>query len=196
MLRIFTVALFLALPAMSAGAQDLQKGLAAAKRGDHVAAYREWKPLAIQGHPRAQLYIGLSHQYGKGVTKDLGIAVQWFQSAADGGDVDAQYRLGVLLTKGEGVRKDYTRAAAMFRRAALQGHVKAQAFLGALYGDGRGVIEDLETGYMWLDIASHKGSKEHQATRDKMGRFLSRSQRQRARYRARICWATKYEKCD
>ena len=55
MLKRISLALVLAfvvvLPAM---AQDFQKGLAAAKRGDHVIALKEWRPLAEQGHAVAQ----------------------------------------------------------------------------------------------------------------------------------------------
>ena len=38
-------------------AQDLQKGLEAAQKGDFATALREWRPLAAQGNASAQIGI-------------------------------------------------------------------------------------------------------------------------------------------
>ena len=59
MLRRISSALVLALlVSLPATAQDYQKGLAAAKRGDYAAALKEWRPLAEQGHAIAPNSLG------------------------------------------------------------------------------------------------------------------------------------------
>ena len=55
-LIISVLAFMLALPV---AAQDYQKGLEAARRGDYATALREWRPLAEQGHAQAQSDLGL-----------------------------------------------------------------------------------------------------------------------------------------
>ena len=52
MLRRFAIILALALlVALPATAQDFQKGLAAAQRGDYATALKEWRPLLSRGMP-------------------------------------------------------------------------------------------------------------------------------------------------
>ena len=46
---------------------DFQKGLTAYRSGDFATALREWKPLAEQGHARAQFYLGVMYEKGRGV---------------------------------------------------------------------------------------------------------------------------------
>ena len=43
---------------------DLNDGLAALKRGDYATAYREFLPLAEEGHALAQCRIGFMYDYG------------------------------------------------------------------------------------------------------------------------------------
>jgi len=43
---------------------DFQKGLDAANRGDFATAFKEWKPLAEQGHANAQDGLGVMYNNG------------------------------------------------------------------------------------------------------------------------------------
>ena len=64
-------------------AQDFQKGLEAAQKGDFATALREWQPLAEQGYAGAQYNLGLIYANGKGVTQDYKEAVKWYRKAAE-----------------------------------------------------------------------------------------------------------------
>jgi len=43
---------------------DFQKGFQAYLKGDYQTALREWRPLAEQGHARAQYHLGLMYANG------------------------------------------------------------------------------------------------------------------------------------
>jgi TPR repeat protein len=45
---------------------DYQKGLNAYNKRDYATVLREWKPLAEQGHARAQYNLGLMYYNGNG----------------------------------------------------------------------------------------------------------------------------------
>ena len=104
-----TIAVLLGSAGVSWGA-DFQKGLTAVKSGDFATALREWKPLADQGHGRAQNGMGVMHATGKGVPRNYKTAVKWFKLSAKNGDMRGQNSLGVMYEKGQGVIQDYVRA--------------------------------------------------------------------------------------
>ena len=85
MKRLSVVMVLLAWFAAPASA-DLDTGLAAYERGDYATALRELKPLAENGVPRAQFYLGVMYAKGQGVPQDYTEAVRWYRLAADHGD--------------------------------------------------------------------------------------------------------------
>ena len=54
----------------------------------------------------------------------------YYEKAADKGNVNAQYYIGKLYYKGKGIEKDYKKAFEYLKKAAEQGHVDAQYYLG------------------------------------------------------------------
>ena len=56
---------------------DFQEGMWAYTAKDYATALREFKPLAEQGHPDAQYYMGVMYAFGKGVLKDQVFAHMW-----------------------------------------------------------------------------------------------------------------------
>ena len=63
----------------------------------------------------------------------------YYEKAADKGNVNAQYYIGKLYYKGKGIEKDYKKAFEYLKKAAEQGHVDAQYNLGVCYIEGFGV---------------------------------------------------------
>ncbi len=91
---------------------------------------------------------------GKGVTKNLPAAAQWYQKAAEGGLALAQYNLASMYQLGEGVTQDYVKAGEWYQKAADQGYGLAQVSLGTLYHQGKGVAQDLVKAHMWYSLAA------------------------------------------
>ena len=84
-----------------------------------------------------------------------GMAVQFFQEAAQAGFVRALFYLGVAHDVGRGVAKDQDEARRLFTIAAEHGHVDAMYVLALLYREGDGVPRDQAQALHWLRQAAH-----------------------------------------
>lgn len=116
-------------PAGAAGWMDRFFGYAAYKSGYYQRAMDLWLPLAEAGDPRAQEFIGILHEEGHGVPKDIEKAISWYERAAESGDMAAQYNLGRIYLEGKLVEADVERGRELLKRAAEQGDKDAKALL-------------------------------------------------------------------
>lgn len=132
---------------------------------------------ANAGDAAAQVAVGESYAAGNGVARDLKLAAEWYQKAADKGDIAGELHLAALYRDGgKGVARDMTQAAAWYRKAAEQGDVGAQATMATLYSMGQGVEQSYGEAYYWLDLAAAvKGPKQAQyaANRQMMGAHIT-----------------------
>ncbi|MEK9941784.1 MAG: tetratricopeptide repeat protein [Gammaproteobacteria bacterium] len=108
-------------------AQDFQKGVEAAQKGDFATALREWRPLAEQGNATAQFNLGVMYRQGQGVPQDDKEAVNWYRKSAEQGYAWAQSNLGVMYGEGRGVPQDNVYAHMWFNIAASNGHDNARS---------------------------------------------------------------------
>ena len=69
----------------SAVAQDYEKGKKAYRRGDYAKALMHIKPLAVQGHAKAQGTLGWMYEAGKGLRQDKVMAWVWYDLAVENG---------------------------------------------------------------------------------------------------------------
>ena len=133
---------------------DFKAGVEAYDRGDFLAAYEEWLPLARGGDLAAQRNIGHLYRRGQGVPQDAAVAVNWYTRAAEAGLARAQANLANMYLRGEGVLRDERAAAVWFQRAALEGHTISQFNLGLMYQQGLGVAADLTKAMAWFSRAA------------------------------------------
>ena len=61
---------------LTACAEDYDAGLEAYDAGDYETAYEIWQPMAEQGDARAQLYLGVMYDNGRGVAYDYAEATR------------------------------------------------------------------------------------------------------------------------
>lgn len=87
-------------------------------RANLATALKVWLPLAEQGDPAAQTYVGEIFEKGLGVPSDYAAAAQWYRRAAEAGYSRAAINFGNLLEQGLGVPKDPAQALNWYRRAA------------------------------------------------------------------------------
>jgi uncharacterized protein len=71
--------------------------------------------------------MGTAYYLGRGKTKDLSRAAQWFREGAKGGDVGAMYLLAAMYEHGDGVDADLRLARYWYGVAAAQGDEAAPA---------------------------------------------------------------------
>ncbi len=123
------LSLMLSIPAWA----DFQAGMDAYNRGDYDTALKELRPLAEQGHAKAQLKLGIMYSQGQGVPQDYVQGAKWVRLAAEQGDVDAQYTLSRMYFEGLGVPHDFLLALMWTNLAAAQGSeaaIEVQKVLG------------------------------------------------------------------
>jgi TPR repeat protein len=94
-----------------AEAASFRQGVAAFNRQDYVSASQVFIPLAEQGDPAAQSYLGFMFETGRGVPQNYTEAAMWYRRAAEQGDSLAQYSLGLLYDHGQGVPRDIVEAS-------------------------------------------------------------------------------------
>jgi TPR repeat protein len=146
------------LPAVQSATETaLQQGRDFAKKQDYAKALELWRPLAEQGNPKAERYLGFLYEDGDGVAKDQAQAIAWFRKAADQGDADAETNLGFMYANGQGIARDDAQAVMWFRKAADQGYALAENNLGSALAHGRGIAKDEAQAVTWLRKAADQG---------------------------------------
>ncbi len=141
-------------PAQAATSGD---GVAAYERSDFAAALGILGPLADQGNPEAQFYLGLMYDLGQGVGQSDKESLKLYRSAADQGYPMAQYYLGLMYDNGQGVPQDFKEALRLYRLAGSQGSALAQYHLGFMYENGNGVGKDFQEAEKWYRLAANLG---------------------------------------
>jgi len=140
-----------------AKAEDYTALAQAITRGDK-AALAHAQALAAAGAPVAEMLVAKLYETGAaGLPRDMALARQWTERAAQGGERAAMHNLAVFMSNGEGGPADVPGAARWFARAAAAGVVDAQYNLGLLYENGRGVPKNLAEAYRWYSIAANAG---------------------------------------
>ena len=119
---------------------------------------------AAAGDPAAQVAVGECYASGTGVTQDYKLASEWYQKAADKGDIAGELHLAALYRDGgKDFPQDMVQAATWYLKAADKGDVSAQVTMGTLYSMGQGVDQNYAEAYYWLDLAAAvKGPKQEQ----------------------------------
>lgn len=91
---------------------------------------------------------------GRGVAKDYGQAVHWFERSAGQGNVYALANLGVIYRDGIGVPASLKTAFEWFMRAAEAGHDKSQFDVGMMYLRGEGTEKNEIKAVEWVKKAA------------------------------------------
>ncbi len=121
-------------------AASFRQGVLAFNRQDYVSASRIFVPLAEQGEPAAQSYLGFMFQTGRGLPQNYTEAAMWYRRAAEQGDSLAQYSLGLLYDRGQGVPRDIVEASKWLNLSTAAAPPRAR--------EARARIRDAVTGKM------------------------------------------------
>lgn len=110
-------------------------------RASYETAMSIWLPMAENGDPKAQNYVGEIYEKGLGVEPDFTLAASWYRKAAEQNYKAAQTNLGQLYERGLGVDYSMEQALAWYRKAAnIEG--KTLKFVSYDYSDEQ--IADME----------------------------------------------------
>jgi TPR repeat protein len=105
---------------------EFQDGWNAYVKNDYKTARELWLPLAEEGEPKAQFFLGFMHDMGFGVPENDKKAIKWYELAAEQGDPRAQLFTGFMYDSGQGVPKDYQKAVKWYQLALGQGFKQAK----------------------------------------------------------------------
>ncbi|TNE35632.1 MAG: sel1 repeat family protein [Alphaproteobacteria bacterium] len=143
--------------------QAFNKGVAAFDRGDFLAAYETWLPLADGGDLAAQRNVAHLLRKGLGVEKDPARAFYYYKASADAGLASAQVNLAALYEQGLGTPQSDQNAAYYYARAAKAGHANGQYHLALMAKEGRGMARDEALAHSLFKAAAlqgHSGARE------------------------------------
>ena len=120
----------------------------------------ELRAAAALGHARAMFNIGVMHEQGEGVAKNVAEAHEWYKRAAAAGSLDGMFNLTCHSRHGvpeAGIAPNRAEAMRLYRKAAEGGHVSAMINLGVVLGEDN---KDDPEQIVWLKRAIEKDSKE------------------------------------
>jgi TPR repeat protein len=136
----------------------------------HTQAVALFEAAANHGQVRAQFRLGQLCKAGevgrsaprtstahRDTVPHLKMAFEWFQKAAEQGDVEASFEQGQMHAQGLGTTQDFEAAAECYKQAAEKGHAKAAFNLGFLFAHGQGVEQDDVRAYQWYRISELAG---------------------------------------
>jgi TPR repeat protein len=94
-----------------------------------------YEQAAQQGHPKAQVNLGVILCEGYATPKEFERGLHWLQKAAEQGEINAQYKIGCLYLEGTKLSKDLTLARHWLKKAADAGHADAQMMFNLCASD-------------------------------------------------------------
>jgi len=112
---------------------------------------------AKQGDDRAQLILGIAHEYGIHVDRDDSAAAYWYTQAANNGNLDAYCPLSLMYWQGRGVSADKHEAIAIIRSASKAGHPSARLFNAHMTIGSKCAAKDTQQAMDWLVLAAEDG---------------------------------------
>jgi eukaryotic-like serine/threonine-protein kinase len=159
---------------------------AALRRKDFDAVFTLASPLAESGDRDAQSALGWLYDKGLGgLARDAKKAAEWYQKAAEKGDLTAQLNLATMYKFGEGVPQSFEQAFKWYKRAAEQDDPEAQNIVGFWYLHGQGTERDDTAAVLWYEKAAKHGFAKAQTNLGDMyasNRGVQRDDREALRY--------------
>ncbi|WP_282605554.1 tetratricopeptide repeat protein [Pelagibius sp. Alg239-R121] len=155
MIGLFLTALAVGARAAPAHA-DFESGWQAYKAGDLSAAVEVWTEAGEAGDARAQYNLGVLHDRGLGVERNLQSALKWWRRAALQEHRSAQHNIALTLIE-RGAAADLSEAVGWLEKAASAGFVRSQYSLGKMYETGFGVAADENRAFHLISQAAEGG---------------------------------------
>ncbi len=108
---------------------------------------------AEQGDTKSQYAMGEMFEKGKGTSKDIKKAFEWYSKAAKQNDKKAAYKVGRAYLDGKGVSKNYKKAYDWFKKSAQEKYARAEYYLGTLSENGQGTLRNYGEALNWYKRA-------------------------------------------
>ena len=176
-------------------AGDLFKGYNAFKNKDYPTSFNEFSPLANNGDPLAEFFLGFFYKNGIYVEKDIKEAIKWYELSASKGNVYAQNNLGLMHEEGIGFPVNLKKAFNLYQLSAEQGYPLAQYNLGVMYYNGKGVEKNIINGFMWVNLSSLNGDDDGEKLKNILLKEMTEIQIDKANIMTKNCMKKNFKKC-
>lgn len=153
---------------------DVKDGVLAWDRGDYEAAVAQWLAPASKGDADALFNLGQAYKLGRGVTKDLARAEDFYARAAKKGHIRAADNYGILLFQ----TQRQAEAIPWLNASADRGEPRAMYILGIAAYNGDYVVKDPVRAYALMTRASSAGLQQATSSLAAMNEALPLEQRQ------------------
>ncbi len=153
---------------------DVKDGVEAWDRGDYEAAVAQWLGPAAKGDPDALFNLGQAYKLGRGVTRDLARAEDFYGRAAKKGQIRAADNYGILLFQ----THRQAEAIPWLTASADRGEPRAMYILGIAAYNGDYVAKDPVRAYALMTRASAAGLDQANASLAAMDEAMPLDQRQ------------------
>ena len=148
-------------------------GMATYYRRDYKTALNTFQPLASQGEPRAQYFLGLMYWNGTEVTQDKKMGLGLYRQAAEQCYIPAAETLAHHYEQDGGLPQDNQEALKLRQLAADSGGTNAQLYLGNLYQEGKGVPKDYVKAHVWYSLSAANGNQVGELFRDSLAEKMT-----------------------
>lgn len=139
-----------AAAALAKVAASIDRSLLRAKCPLPTAVVDALTDAANRGDARAMASLGLLCWLGRGVSRDVAQAVDWWRKGAEAGDGRAMAAMGLCYENGVGVERNLDKAMLWYSKGAEVGEGSAMTSLGVCYQEGLGVERDMSRALAWL----------------------------------------------
>lgn len=157
----FTSILILTLYSSLSYTQERNVGITACDSLDCQQQFKEFRKLARNGSPRAQLTLAGMYYAGYGIERDVQKSLSWYRRAAKyGGVAFGTYRAGMIYLFDKEIEQNVEKGVEFLQRAAKADHAHAASVLSDLYLYGTFVEKDMKEGVKWLKIAANLRHKD------------------------------------
>jgi TPR repeat protein/transglutaminase-like putative cysteine protease len=121
---------------------------------DYKEAFKHFSIAAQAGYPDAENFLALMYESGSGVSKNVDLALDWFDKAEGKSNRHALNNLGQRLELGQILKRDLKAAFDLYRRSALLGGAEAQVNLARFYMHGVGTNQDHRQAFKWAMLSA------------------------------------------
>ena len=118
--------------------------------GDYYEESLKWaKKAAEQGNGDGLWTLALAYEHGRGVAKNVEIAIGYYEQGAEVGHARSLNSLGCYYIRGDVVEQNMKLGFELVLRASLLGDGEAMANLGRCYQFGNGCMGNMKKAIVW-----------------------------------------------
>ena len=115
------------------------------------------KKMADKDNAEAQFSVGEMYESGRGVKRDVALALEWFNKAAANGHEGASFKLLYLDIEKNGLTADNKNAFTNLKTKAKSGDANAEYTVGLMYQKGVGLKRNDNKALEWYKKAALQG---------------------------------------